>query len=89
MKNIYWYQSHVFSLDFTESFLGLLEMKSCEHGLRTDIILSDSETDEEILIGTIISGDFDIKESYEYGCNMMRNEEYCMDIWNGRRKHNK
>ena len=63
-------------------------MKSSEQELCADIILSDSETDEDVVIGTIISGEYDIGECYEYGCNMLRNEEYCMDVWKSR-KHNK
>lgn len=81
MKTIYWYQAEVFELEYTKNFHGILEMKSCEHGLRADIILEDSKSDDETIIGICISREYDIEECHDYACTLLQNRDYCLSVW--------
>lgn len=68
-------------LDYTDRFHAHITQESTEHGLRCEISLCDGEGNNEIVIGTIISKDYDMEATLQYAKNMLSNEEYCLDAW--------
>lgn len=68
-------------LDYTDRFHAHITQKSTEHGLRCEIALCDGECDNEIVIGTIISKDYDMEATHQYAENMLNDREYCLDVW--------
>ena len=80
----YLYWEEVAELEYTDEFHAHITFESCEHGLRCDISLCND--DDEIIIGTIISREYDMQMSHVYSENMLSDKEYCLSVW---RQHHK
>ena len=80
MACVHFYQCYVETADYTDDFHFHIEYESISNGLKCTITATDGE--KGILLGTIITKDYDFDSSSEYAHNLMNNEEYCMDIWN-------
>lgn len=80
MACVHIYHHYVETVDYTELFHFHIEFESIEPGLQCTITQTDGE--KEILLGRIISKEYDMDESFQFAYNLMNNEDYCMDIWN-------
>lgn len=80
----YLYWEEVAELEYTDEFISRIAFKSCKHGLRCDIFLCDDN--DEIIIGTIISKEYDMDDTHQYAENMLSDKEYCLSVW---RQHHK
>ncbi len=82
----YLFWAEVLELEYTDDFHAHVTFKSTEHGLRCEISLCDGEGDEELVIGTIISKEYDMEASHDYAVNMLEDEDFCFNAW---RQHSK
>ena len=80
----YLYLEEVAELEYTDEFISRIAFKSCKHGLRCDISLCDD--DDEIIIGTIISREYDMQMSHTYAENLLSDQNFCLSAW---RQHHK
>lgn len=81
MERICLHYGEVFELPYTDSFVGILDIRDTEHGLRGDVIIESTKSDDRLILGTCISKDATLDEICEHCKNLLRNEEYCMDVF--------
>lgn len=81
MRTIHWHQAEVIELDYTEEFLAVIDMYSSEYGLKCDVQLQSTESEVTKIIATATSKNYDIDDIHEYAMNVLRDENYCKDVW--------
>lgn len=83
MKTVHWNLCETLDLEYESTGGGyaVIDMYSHEDGLKCDIILESDDCEFSMLIGTIISSDYDYEGTHQYAMNMLNNEEYIADVW--------
>lgn len=81
MNIICFHQATVYELDYTDDFVGIVDIQDSPHGLRGDTILESTRNDSRLIVGTCISRDATAEEILEYSKNLLNNKDYCMSIF--------
>ena len=81
MNLICFHYAKVFELSYTSAFIGIIDIHSCNEGLRGDVIIEATGNDDRLVIGTCISKDATADEICAYCQNLLGNEKYCIDAF--------
>lgn len=81
MNVICFHQATVYELDYTDDFVGIVDIYDTEHGLRGDVIIESTKNDNKLILGTCMSKDATVDEIRDYCINLLKNEEYCTDVF--------
>ena len=81
MERICLHYGEVLELPYTDSFVGIIDIRDNEHGLRGDVIIESTKNDDKLVLGTCISRDATLLEVRDYCINLLKNEEYCTDVF--------
>lgn len=81
MKRICLHYGEVFELDYTDDFVGIIDIQDSSHGLRGDTILESVRNDSRLIVGTCISRDATLEEILEYSKNLLNNKDFCISIF--------
>lgn len=81
MTEICFHQATVYELDYTDEFVGIIDIQDTEHGLRGDVILESTKSDARLIVGTCISRDGTAEAICEYCKNLLGREDYCKSVF--------
>ena len=81
MRTIHWSQTEIIALDNAKGYHAVIFMSKEDKGLSCDIILEDNKCSDDIIIGNILSANFDRDECYEFAYSLLSNSNYCNEVW--------
>ena len=86
MNTVHIHQLEIIEFEERESdYLAAIETQTTESGLQTYILLMDPEEEVKLVIGSILTKEYNISEAHEYAMNMLGDQDYCDSVW----EHNK
>lgn len=89
MRTIHIHQAEIIEFEERESnYIAAIESQTIEAGLQTYIILMDPEEEVKLVIGSILTKEYDISEAHNYAMNMLADQDYCDSVWAHNKKIN-
>lgn len=77
----YFYQNECIELEYTDKFHSHVELESGPYGLTCTVSLANDNDEDELIIGNLVSKEYDRCNCYNYSRSLLSDEEYCLGVW--------